>query len=101
MVRGAVNRTHAGDRVVQDIQTELADAVDNINEIRILDGVQLTDVVLSASDTLVNHKLGRVPIGWVITDKNAAETVFRNADYDSSHLTLQASGAVTVGIWVY
>lgn len=67
----------------------------------LLDGRLLEDIDLNAAaNTNINHGLGRVPRGWVLTDQSAAATVYRVA-WTNTTLTLLASAASTVDIWVF
>lgn len=49
----------------------------------------------------IAHGLSRTPIGWVITDVNAAITIYRSAPFNSSTLQLTTSGVATVTIGVF
>lgn len=57
---------------------------------------------MTASTNVINHKLGRMQQGWVITDiNNVATSIYRSQPFNDKTLTLTSSGAVTVNIWVY
>lgn len=61
--------------------------------------VVVRDVVLPAATTVqVPHGLGRVPVGWEVTDRNAGAVVFRDPTQlvTPDRIPLQATGAVTV-----
>lgn len=67
-----------------------------------LDYVETSSILLTGGvDTVVNHKLGRMPQAWQIIDINAAATVFRNAAFDPLTLTLRASAICTVKLRVW
>jgi hypothetical protein len=61
----------------------------------------LYDVVLSEGANVINHKLGRMMLGWFLVDLQANQTVYRSAPLNELTLTLTASGAVTVSIGVF
>ena len=66
------------------------------------DGVLLTDVDLSATPTAVNHGLGVTPSGWlVVRARGAAAASVTETAVSARTLTLVASGAVTVDLWVW
>lgn len=68
----------------------------------LLDGVLLNDVALTASATRVEHKLRRKPLGWIVVNKSANADVWQSAnDLSTAFLTLQASGTVTVSLWIF
>lgn len=54
---------------------------------------------LSTTPLTLPHGLGRVP-SWLVADPDAAATVHRTA-IDAQTLTLVASGAVSVEVWVW
>ncbi len=58
------------------------------------------EVTLSSGSNEVNHLLERVPLGFFVTDIDAAVTIYRTA-WDNKIITLQASGAVTVTLFVF
>jgi hypothetical protein len=61
----------------------------------------LENVALATGQTVINHKLGRVPQGWFIVDINGAATIYRSAPFNELTLTLTSSGTVTVKIGVF
>jgi ABC-type amino acid transport system permease subunit len=79
----------------------VADALLELSRnVPLLDGVALSVTFTGAGSSTVNHGLGRTPAGWIVTSINAAQTVFEAAK-DDKRLTLTASGAVTVALWVF
>lgn len=64
-------------------------------------GVYVKDVSLVSGANVVNHKLGRTPQGWFLIDIQGAETVYRSAAFNDLTLTLTASAAVTVSLYVF
>lgn len=61
----------------------------------------LTNVVLINGTTIINHGLGRIQQGWVLTDIQGAATIYRNANFNNTTLSLSSSAAVTVSIGVF
>jgi uncharacterized membrane-anchored protein len=61
----------------------------------------LTGVALANGVTVINHLLGRTPLGWRIVDINGAATVYRSAPFSKLTLTLTSSAAVTASIEVF
>jgi len=61
----------------------------------------LRGVVLSSGDNVINHKLGATPQGWIISDINAAVSVYRNAPFNDLTLTLNSSGSATINLVIY
>lgn len=70
----------------------------------ILRGVLLEDVNLTTSDTLVNHTLTRVPIGYLVVSKDANAAVYTSSTSNlrpKEQLILKASATVEVDLWVF
>jgi hypothetical protein len=63
--------------------------------------VILPGLALASGVNVINHKLGRMPQGWVVLDTNAAQTVYRSAPFNDLTLSLTASGAVTITLGVF
>lgn len=78
-----------------------AQALHEVQKTALLDGHQLDDVDVATSATEIKHLLGRKPKGFVVVDKDADARVWRSATSTSTLLTLRASAAVTVSLWVY
>lgn len=64
-------------------------------------GSLLTNIELKSGTNVINHLLGQTQQGWIITDINAAVTVYRSAPFNDKTLTLTASGPATVSIEVF
>lgn len=90
----------AADRAIAFQQEATRGALLRITSGTILDGVQLDGVSVGTSATAIAHKLGRQPRGWWVVDQDTAATVRRSA-WDATTLTLIASSACTVSLWVY
>jgi hypothetical protein len=81
-------------------QRSTADALVKLGGEGLLAGRAIESVALTTGATAVQHKLGRVPRGWFVTDIDAAATVRRTA-WSTKTLTLVASASCTVNLWVY
>ncbi len=64
-------------------------------------GSILKDIVLINGETTLNHGLGRLMQGWLITDINGAATIYRSQPLNSSTISLTSSAVVTVSIEVF
>lgn len=63
---------------------------------------RLLTVVVSASPVSVAHGLGAVPAGWlVLRSQGAAPVSVTETASDARTLTLLASGAATLTLWVW
>jgi len=61
----------------------------------------LADIPLITGANTINHKLGRKPQGWFLTDRDGSASVFRSAAFTDLTLQLTASAPVTVSIGVF
>lgn len=64
------------------------------------DGVFVTHEFSGAVIDKIPHGLGRVPIGWLVTDANAYWAIARTA-WDKNTITLDSFAAVKVTLWVF
>lgn len=83
------------------IQDNLRRLIDNyIGTKEILDGIPLKAVEIGTGPTEINHKLGRTPLGYLITSKSGLGDIYDTAR-NTKTLTLISSVAVTADLWVY
>ena len=61
----------------------------------------LQDVVLTTGVNTIYHKLGRIPVGWFMTDANTAITLYRSAPFNAEKLVLTASSGGTISLVVF
>jgi hypothetical protein len=61
----------------------------------------LKNIVLKTGVNTINHNLQAIQQGWVVTDINAAITLYRSAPYNDLTLTLVASAPATISLLVY
>lgn len=61
----------------------------------------LPNVSLKNGTNIINHKLGRTQQGWVLYDIQGAATIYRNAPFNNTTLSLNSSADVTVSIGVF
>lgn len=63
-------------------------------------GTLLTDINLKSGSNVINHKLGRQPLGWIIVDQTASAEIYRTA-WSNLTLTLNSSATASVALWVF
>jgi hypothetical protein len=77
---------------------------EDVQNIPLLNGRLIESLSLSATVTNVEHELDRDYKGWIITDLDANQTIYRDTSSTlnaNKFLPLLASGAVTASIWVF
>jgi hypothetical protein len=75
-----------------------------LEAIPFLDGIWIQDISLPAvSSTVVNHKLGRIPRGWIMTRVQGGARIPTETARDSTTITIYnaASFAMTVDFWFF
>ncbi len=84
-------------------QREARNAIKDIANISLVSGVLLSDVSIATTATRVSHGLGRVPKGWFVVDRTADARVYRDSTGTErkTFLTLKASAACTVSLWIF
>lgn len=91
----------SADPVLELLQTKWRSILNPLIAVPMNSGFQIDGVVLSASANVINHRLGRVQQGWIITDLNASTTIYRSQAFNDKTLTLTSSNAATINIWVF
>jgi len=87
------------DEDLSAVQDNIIRVLTPVLKVQLIDGVQIKVDLVSGSQRIA-HNLGRVPQGFVVVDTTSAETFYRTA-WDSSTMTVTATGTATFSIWVY
>jgi hypothetical protein len=82
-------------------QTAWAQQLDPIIKNQLLQGILLQNISIRAGVNVINHKLGRKQIGYIITDINSPATLYRSADLNALTLTLTSDTDSNISIWVF
>lgn len=89
------------DRVLGQIQDNIARSVNPALAKPVLDSVILNNVSLVSGDNAVSHTLGRKLVGWCVIRLRSAATIYDKQDSNTTPeatLTLNASTGVTVDL---
>ena len=84
---------------VDRITRSLSDRIAQIVDVPILDG-QVFDVAATTGGTEVVHGLGGTPKGAIVVRADTAAT-YVLASFNKTSLTITASSASTVSLWVF
>jgi len=98
-----------GDQEFNRLQDSIEQAVNPVIDSRIVDGVYIKEVDLSTSDTFVEHKLGREPLGFIVVRKFATGDVYESlTDADGNNynrkrfINIKASTSLSnVYLWIF
>jgi len=98
-------RVQSDDRVVNQIQDNLQEVLNDLTKTQILNNIILKDVPLTSGVlNTINHKLGRVPQGYIIIRKTANSNIWdeqaQNTVQDRT-LNLRCSTTCRVDIYVF
>lgn len=70
----------------------------------LIEGVLLQEVAVSSTGTYLEHKLNRIPIGYIVVRKNSSSVVFASSGgtWNNKHIYLtSSSGTITCDLWVF
>lgn len=84
------NKLPTDDDHLNRVQENIRIAVDPLSNDFLLNRVEKKDVTIRTTGTTVQHNLGRMPRGWIITDKTDYPSVWRTA-VDATNFVFYAS----------
>lgn len=95
---------HTGNQDIELLTQNIKKFVKVLEDNPLLDGVLIENIEFTGAVTVVvNHKLGRRPRGWIVTDLAGSGRIFRGANWTDK--TLELANAIanpcTVSIWVF
>lgn len=95
-------RIQTADSLLNRIQDHLLRVINAIARKEIIDG-RLIEVQLSPAPTRVEHKLGRVPRGWIVVNPIRGETFteYQSPDERFLYISSLSSAVFTARIWVF
>jgi hypothetical protein len=96
----ALGKILVPDEYLRRLQEALVTAINRINRVEILDNREV-EVAVGVTEAVVEHGLGRLPVGWEVVDKDAQGDVWRSRVSTSRFLYLTASAGMNVKIRVY
>jgi hypothetical protein len=86
------------------MQTAWAQQLNPLISNALVQGQLLTGVTLINGTTIVNHKLGRKLLGWMVAGKTAFADIHDNQatnQHPELTLSLTANAATIVALWVF
>lgn len=88
------------DKSLQRLQDNVSNAISEILRVPLLDGRLFSQTFTASTDTIVEHKLQREPLGWIILGKNATSDVWE-VSKDARFITLRTDQNVTITFWIF
>lgn len=87
------------------IQDNVENFTNQFGNKKIIEGISVTRIAMTSGvDKVVNHKLGRQWLGWIVTRKSNAADVFESSTSNpapKNTIILQANANVTLDLWVF
>lgn len=99
MARQTIKRVQ-GDLITEQTQRATEEFVYRVVPAWVNDGVLLESVSLVNGAVQVDHKLNRVPLGFIVFDIDANTNVWATAKTSLS-ITLNATATATAKVWVF
>lgn len=95
-------KIQSSDTKVNLLQDAVDKALTPVLNVPLIDGVLLKNVSIATGLNIVNHTLGREPLGWIVVDKNSSATVYRQTSaIPDRTLNFVASGSGVFSFWVF
>jgi len=88
---------------MDQMQTRWASQLNPVLTNLLVNGQLLTNIALSSGNTIIDHKLDRVPNGWFLVAPQGPAIVYQAAYQinPTLSLTLTSSAAILTDIWVF
>lgn len=101
----AYKKVNTDDKDINKLQENLSQFFVSIENNPIIDGTLFKEVVLTSGQAnLIEHKLSRKPLGWVVIRKRGQSDIWDLQDSNSlpsRTLDLRCSSTVTVDLWIF
>jgi len=91
-------------RKIEDVDRSLANVVNSLSRVYgsdIVDGVRTDEIDVEVGDNIIEHTLGRQPVGWFVIDTVGAAPALYRKRWDSRTMTLNSDVAATLSLWVF
>ena len=104
-IKSFVKQIDPQNESITQTQSNVNTAVKQIANSPIIDGVLIKNIDVGTTDTVINHKLGREPLGWIIVRKNEAGEIYESTTVNNNRdkfLLLRGSTATTdTNFWIF
>ncbi len=89
------------DKDLMLMQSKWKSQLDPVISNQLTNGNLIQNVSLPAGSLGINHLLQRMQVGWIITDQNAAASIYRSLPFGKTTLTLTSNNPVVVSLWCF
>lgn len=100
----ALTKLNTDSREQNQVQSNTEQALAPLVRNPLNNGVLLRDVVLAVGNNIIEHKMLRKPLGYIITSQSGVSNFYDNLSLDVEtklNFNLNSSAAVTVSLWVF
>jgi len=89
-------------RVINSVQNNIKSNIKLLQQVPFLDGI-LHAIPVQSGTNVVDHKLGRVPAGYIILARESNVSIYDNVQNGATSTTMElyASSSSNVKIWVF
>lgn len=67
----------------------------------LVQGIPLKNVPIINGNNVINHLLGRMMQGWIITDIDAGAAIYRSSPLNDKTISLTSGASCTISLWVF
>lgn len=86
---------------LQLMQSKWAPILNSVLELPSSSPSFLSNIAVTTGNNVINHRLGRNPVGYLVIDADAAVSIYRSAPFNDLTLTLNSSGNATISLMVF
>ncbi len=94
----AFRTIRTADRELMTVQQNVTDALKDIDDSLIVEGVLIGPVVIGTGNTVIPHSLKRMPLIWFPVRKKGLGDIYE-VSINANNLTLISSVSVTTYLW--
>lgn len=98
----AIPQINSSDRVINQLQQNIITGINQLQQQVTnspTNGTFITSA-LTAGDNIIKHTLQKVPTGFILTDIDAASTIYR-VQYTNSTVTLNSSATANITMYLF
>lgn len=96
-----LKKVATNDHKLNQIQNNMEQAITPVLDKAIIDGILLKDIAITTGSVdIVDHKLGRTPLGYIVVKRSANSVIWDSAT-NSRSISLNCSANVTINLWIF
>ena len=83
------------------MQTRWKSILDPVLSNLLINSILLQDITLITGNNTINHKLGRVPVGYIMVNSSTLITLYTSAPFTAVNMTVNASSGGVISLVVF